>query len=501
MSVAFVCLCATAALRAQAGVPDFEFAVAWKRVATEFEAGCEQAGVVGASLAFVRGGEVSAFVHHGLADRSTGQPVDDSTIFHWASCTKSLTGIATMQLRDRGKLQLEQSVLSLVPELREVHDAAGALPAITIRHLMQHTAGFRMATWPWGGTEAWQPHEPKHWSQLVAMMPYTNLEFAPGSRFSYSNFGIVLLGRAIEQLSGDDYEVYMEKNVLRPLGMRSSYFDATPYHQQRHRSNSYERGVDGSMRDLGADFDTGITVSNGGLNAPVTDMANYVSFLLGAREPGSDAAATLARTSLDEMCLPAVPTSADTRGEHMGLCFFVQEHAGQRVYTHTGGQHGFVSFFYVHPGSGTGAIAAFNTDSAGPVMQAIRRACIEQLSLPMTKQAADAPDGVLWKNVSLRLEREVGGANQLVVTVPSGGHELHYERATMDGDVVDVEVRLVKPAMGEVTTQAVEDLRATLPPKDLGGAKRVRIRMAVWQRGVRYFAEPEHELAATLVLR
>ena len=108
MSVAFVCLCATAALRAQAGVPDFEFAVAWKRVATEFEAGCEQAGVVGASLAFVRGGEVSAFVHHGLADRSTGQPVDDSTIFHWASCTKSLTGIATMQLRDRGKLQLEQ---------------------------------------------------------------------------------------------------------------------------------------------------------------------------------------------------------------------------------------------------------------------------------------------------------------------------------------------------------------------------------------------------------
>jgi hypothetical protein len=71
----------------------------------------------------------------------------------------------------------------------------------------------------------------------------------------------------------------------------------------------------------------------------------------------------------------------------------------------------------------------------------------------------------------------------------------------MDGDVVDVEVRLVKPAMGEVTTQAVEDLRATLPPKDLGGAKRVRIRMAVWQRGVQYFAEPEHELAATLVLR
>jgi CubicO group peptidase (beta-lactamase class C family) len=355
----------------------FDFAAAWREVSAALHEQCKQAGVVGGSLMFVRGNELLGFEAHGLADQKQGRAVDRDTIFHWASITKTFTGIAVMQLRDRNRLRLDQPIVELVPELREVHDPFGKIEAITIAHLLSHSAGFRGPTWPWAG-KPWHPHEPTRWSQLVAMMPYTEVEFAPGSKFSYSNPGVVFLGRAIEKLSGDDYEVYMDKNVLRPLGMQRSYFDLTPYHLQKHRSHSYT--VKGSeVTDQGPDFDTGITVSNGGLNAPLPDMARYLAFLLGTLE--GDATAVLGRRSLEEMWQPVVPAGKD----QMGLTFFLQDHTGQRFVTHTGGQRDFVTFFYVHPGSGTGALGAFNSSTSGPVMARLRTMCMEKLSLPLTK--------------------------------------------------------------------------------------------------------------------
>ena len=104
---------------------------------------------------------------------------------------------------------------------------------------MTHSAGFRAPTWPWGGDKPWHPFEPKRYEQLVAMLPYTEILFQPGSRHSYSNPGIVFLGRIIEQLTGDDFEVYVDKNILKPLEMHRSYFDRSPYHLLAHRSHGY----------------------------------------------------------------------------------------------------------------------------------------------------------------------------------------------------------------------------------------------------------------------
>src|SRR5699024_7177435 len=147
----------------------------------------------------------------------------------------------------------------------------GPMDEITIRMLLTHTAGFRSPTWPWGGDKPWHEHEPTKWSQLKAMMPYTRIHFKPGTQFKYSNPGIIFLGEIIEQLSGDDYEVYIEKNIFSPLGMHRSYFDRTPYHLLQYRSNNYTITASGDTVANGLDFNTGITVSNGGLNAPVGD--------------------------------------------------------------------------------------------------------------------------------------------------------------------------------------------------------------------------------------
>ena len=359
---------------------------AWRGVADEFHAALAREGVVGGSLWFVRGDSVLAREFHGAADAESGRKVDPNTIFHWASITKTLTGIAIMQLRDRGRLSLDDPIVQYVPELMAVHNPHGPMTAITIRQLMSHSAGFRDPTWPWGGDKPWHPFEPTEWAQLVAMLPYTEVLFPPGSRYRYSNPGIIFLGRVIEKLSGDDYEVYIDKNILKPLGMTHSYYDLTPYHLLADRSNNYEVR-EGTRITNGLDFDTGITTSNGGLNAPITDMAKYFAFLLGKGPGASGPVPVLKRASLEEMWRPVLPTGAEeSPGDSVTLSFFVKREAGLRLIGHTGSQRGFRAFFYLHPETGTAVIAATNTAAVNerpgthPDIAAIRAAIVARLA-------------------------------------------------------------------------------------------------------------------------
>ena len=342
------------------------FDQAWAETRDFFVDLLEEQDMVGGSLWFLHDGEPLARELYGFADIAEGRRVDEDTIFHWGSITKTFTGIAIMQLRDKGLLRLDDPVIDYIPELRQVHNPYGDMREITLRHLMSHSAGFRNSTWPWGGSEPWHPHEPTSWDQLEAMLPYTEILFEPGSRWSYSNPGIIFLGRIIEQLSGDDFEVYIDKNIFGPLEMHASYFDHTPYHLLRDRANNY-LVVDGEPRAQGLDFDTGITVSNGGLNAPIPDMAKYLAFLVGAThdpdlQPAYDQ--LLARESLEEMWkvqvgITAPGAPADLR-ESMGLTYFVLETGDLRLIGHTGSQKAYFSFFYIDPVARTAAIAAFN---------------------------------------------------------------------------------------------------------------------------------------------
>jgi CubicO group peptidase (beta-lactamase class C family) len=306
----------------------------------------------------VRGRQVLFRAHHGLANLETKAPVGEGTIFHWASVTKTFTAIAFMQLRDRGLVGLDDPAIKYVPELKEVHDPFGDPGEITLRQLLSHSAGFRNPTWPWGGDQDWHPFEPRRWEQLAAMMPYTEILFRPGSKYSYSNPGLIFIGRTIEALTTDDYEVYVDKNVLKPLGMHRSYFDVTPYHLRADKARGYNR-EDDRLTPGRAETDSGITVSNSGLNAPLEDMARYLAFLAGdADEP---ARSVLARATLHEMWRPVVEVSRGRVHEDMGLSFFIEERGGRTFVGHYGEQNGFYSHFYLEPATGLAYIVAYNT--------------------------------------------------------------------------------------------------------------------------------------------
>ena len=338
----------------------------WAAVEQVFHQQTQAAGIVGSSVLLVRDGSIAAAATDGYQELATKRPVDQDTIFHWASITKTFTGIAIMQLRDRGLLALDDPIVKFVPEFRRVHNPFGDVSQVTIRHMMTHSSGLRAPTWPWGGDQPWHPFEPTEWEQLVAMLPYTQLNFAPGTKYSYSNPGVIFLGRIIQLLSGDDYEVYVTKNILMPLGMHAAFFDRAPYHLLPHRSHSYFRSDEG-LTEARFDFDTGITVSNGGLNAPLGDMAKYLAFLSADRQmPLYEG--ILKRASLEEMWKPHI-AAADGEGAtgtnaQAGLSFFLERHAGLDLVAHSGDQNGFISHLYVHMPTHTAYVASFNTDVA-----------------------------------------------------------------------------------------------------------------------------------------
>jgi CubicO group peptidase (beta-lactamase class C family) len=338
-----------------------EPADSWPRVTAVYHQRVKDAGIVGSALMFVRDREVVHKAFEGYQDAASRRPVDEETIFHWASITKTFTGVAIMQLRDRGLLSLDDPVVKYVPELRQVHNPFGDISQVTIRHLMSHSGGFRAATWPWGGDKAWHPFEPTRWEQVVAMFPYTEVMFKPGTKYSYSNPGVIFLGRIIESLTDDDYEVYITKNMFMPLGMTRSFFDRAPYHLVDHRSHSYRRD-DGGIEEQRFDFDTGITVSNGGLNAPLGDMAKWLAFLIA----GSDK--ILKQSSLDEMFTPVIRAKDGEGGSgenvQAGLSCFIERHRGVDLVGHSGDQNGFISHLYVHRPSRSGYVVSFNTDAA-----------------------------------------------------------------------------------------------------------------------------------------
>jgi CubicO group peptidase (beta-lactamase class C family) len=344
-----------------------KFSENYQKFKAVYERELKEAGVVGGSFVFLKENKILAREFYGAANLEKNQPVDENTIYHWASNTKPLTGIAIMQLRDRGRLRLDDPALKYLPELERVYNPFGKMSEITIRHLLNHTAGFRNSTFPYKKGKSWEPFEPTEYSQIEAMLPFTEILFKPGSRYSYSNLGIVFLGQIIERLTGDDYEVYVDKNILRPLEMYRSYFDATPYHLLKHRSHSYY--IENGKRTEGRfDADSGITVSNSGLNSPLPDMIKYLNFLIGDASKKEIYDGILKRASLEEMFQPTIAAPLDANGNQgfttdIGLIYFLDKTSGGETYLgHGGDQNGFISYIEFNQKKRTASILVFNTN-------------------------------------------------------------------------------------------------------------------------------------------
>ena len=337
------------------------------RVMREF---AERGRVPGIAYGIVVDGRVVHVGTAGVRDVATRAPVDTATVFRIASMTKSFTAAAILQLRDAGKLSLDDPAERYVPELARLRAPTDDSPKITLRHLLTHSEGFPEDN-PWGDQQLAATD-----AELSRMMregiPFST---SPGTAYEYSNYGFAILGRVVANVSGMPYARYIRERVLLPLGMNATTLEASsvPAHRLAHgyrlRDGEWleeKQLPDGSFGPMG------------GMLTSVADLGRWVGFMLDAWPPRDGAErGPLRRSSVREMQQVAryIGASAvrDTAAGTVALnaggygyglrvaqtCLF------RASVSHTGGLPGFGSLMRWLPEYGVGIVAMGNLTYTG----------------------------------------------------------------------------------------------------------------------------------------
>jgi CubicO group peptidase (beta-lactamase class C family) len=313
-----------------------------------------------------------ALVHVGVAglrDVAAGAPVQPDSVFRIASMTKSFTAMAILQLRDAGKLSLDDPADKYVPELRRLRYPTIDAPRITIRDLLTHATGFPEDN-PWGDQQLSISDE-QFDALLRGGIAFANV---PGVAYEYSNYGFMILGRIVSRVSGLPYRDYVQRRILAPLGMRSSTLEPGTV-PPAQLALGYRR--EDELWKLEPQLADGAGGPMGGMLTSLQDLGRYVGVFLDAWPARDGASAVpLSRASLREMqqlwrVRPAVVTRGgdgaiqlNASGYGYGLRISQSCDFGH-VVAHSGGLPGFGSQMRWLPEYGVGLIAFGNRTYTG----------------------------------------------------------------------------------------------------------------------------------------
>jgi len=202
----------------------------------EMEAFMSARGVPGGALAVVKDRRLVYARGYGWADREKKLPVQPDSLFRIASISKPITGVAVLKLVEDGKLSLDAKafpLLGIQPAVQSFVDPEPRLRDITIRQLLQHTGG-------WDRDESFDPMfrsdriaranltpPPASSVDVIRYMLSRPLDFDPGTRYAYSNYGYCVLGRLIEKVTGQTYEKFVQEKVLAPVGIKQMRIGAS----------------------------------------------------------------------------------------------------------------------------------------------------------------------------------------------------------------------------------------------------------------------------------
>ena len=334
----------------------------------KFQADAHVPGIV---YGVVRDGKLVHVKGLGVQDLDAKRPVTPDTVFRIASMTKAFTALAILNLRDAGKLSLDDSAEKYIPEMRGWTYPTKDSPRIRVRDLLAHVGGF-VTDDPWGDRQQVMP-EADFTAMLRAGVPFTR---APQMQHEYSNFGYALLGRIVSRASGMPYRTYVERTLLKPLGMTASGFEPADIPAARraigYRWENDAWAEEPTMKD-------GAFNSMGGLQVSANDYAKWVAFLLAAWPPRDDAeTGPVKRATVREMAQGLNFVTLSTRNGTSGAtaCKQAQGYGmGWRVaqdcdlgltLAHGGGFPGYGSHVMLMPEFGVGVFALSNRTYAGP---------------------------------------------------------------------------------------------------------------------------------------
>lgn len=270
----------------------------------------------------------------GFADVKEKRSNTESSAFELASITKPITATAVLQLKDKGKFRLDDTVAKYFPEL--------SYPEITIRQLLSHTSGLP-------DLQIFEPQVKKNPDKIftnadiiTALNEWKRpLASQPGEKWNYSNAGYVLLALLVEKQSGQKFEEYVRRNIFESAGMTDSYFETerTP-DPNRIKNHNYPKFFSSELQQVRQDKWNSF-VGNGGIVSTTHDLLKFDQALYGGK--------LLKRETLNEAFSPAKLTNGSNARTDMydafyGLGWFIfeDESAGKIVW-HSGGRPGILT--------------------------------------------------------------------------------------------------------------------------------------------------------------
>jgi len=327
-----------------------------KLLETWVKAQQEYRNIPGISIGLVYDQELIYSKSFGYADLEKKIRLTDQDPFRMASITKTFTATALMQLRDAGKLCLDDPVKMYLPWF-DISQRFPGEPQITIRHLLTHTSGLpREADFPY-----WTDHIFPTMEQIKETLSTQETIYPPATKIKYSNLGMSLAGEIVAVVSGETYADYVQAHILEPLGMEASSVIPDLSYQQL-LVTPYSHRQPGGIHEVEAYTETKGIASAASLASTVTDLSHYVA--LQFRDTDNSPSAILKGSSLREMHRVQFLSSNWSSG--WGLGWSVWQRNGTTINGHGGWVGGNRTQIMFIPSEKVGVIVLTNSDDGEP---------------------------------------------------------------------------------------------------------------------------------------
>jgi len=314
-------------------------AAAQARLEATLPALMEKAGVPGLSIAVIRSGNTVWRGTFGVQNESTRKPVTTDTNFNVGSLSKPVFAYGVLKLVDAGKLKLDEPLAPYLP--KEMTEGDPRFQQITARFVLSHRTGF--PNWPGDGK------------------PLT-IHFTPGERFSYSGSGMVFLQKAVEKITGEPLNDYMQAAVFGPLGMKHSSYVWNPAFES---NAAVGHDVGGAPVDL---FKADHANAAASLETTAGDYALFLDAVLQRRglQPATLREMEAPQIAVDPACancIDGTPSGKLSTSIFWGLGFGIEKTADGESLWHWGDNGVFKAFFVVRPATKSGVVYMTNSEN------------------------------------------------------------------------------------------------------------------------------------------
>ena len=305
----------------------------------------------GLSVGFMQNGKLIFSKGYGMADLEHNNPIDTSSVFSLASVSKQFTVFAILLLEQQGKLSLNDNVRKHIPKFNNYSET------VTLQQLANHSSGIRSQLQLLGQAGYISDNVITKEDALKIIYDQEELNFKPGSEFSYSNSGYVLLAEVVEKVSGRPFSLFMKENVFEPLAMNNS-FVMDDYHKIiKNRANSYEI-ENGTYVNAPANYSY---YGSTGLYTTLIDLKKWASNFSNPKIGNRDL--------FEKMNTLAVLKNGKNYGYALGQ--FVGDFNGLKQIYHSGGDAGYRAFFGRFPEQNVAVLLLSNNNTVDAQSKAL----------------------------------------------------------------------------------------------------------------------------------